>query len=135
MVDGEGATRTFEVRVKGVGHLSDADRIGRAVTDSPLVKCAIHGCDPNWGRLVMAAGKAGVELDPANFTVTIQGVTVFERGTPTVTGEAPLAALSEKMRADRVRITLDAHRGDTEAVWLGCDLSRQYVAINADYTT
>ncbi|MFN3167439.1 MAG: bifunctional glutamate N-acetyltransferase/amino-acid acetyltransferase ArgJ [Phycisphaeraceae bacterium] len=135
VVDGEGATRTFEVRIKGVGSLFDADKIGRAVTDSPLVKCAIHGCDPNWGRLVMAAGKAGVELDPANFTVKIQGVTVFEAGSPTVTDPAPLAELAQKMKADRVVIELDAHRGDAEAVWLGCDLSRQYVAINADYTT
>ena len=135
VVDGEGATRTFEVHVKGVADLADADRIGRAVTDSPLVKCAIHGCDPNWGRLVMAAGKAGVELDPAKFTVTIQGVTVFEAGSPTVTEPGPLAELAAKMKQDRVRITLDAHAGEAEAVWLGCDLSRQYVAINADYTT
>lgn len=135
VVDGEGATRTFEVHVKGVGHLSDADKIGRAVTDSPLVKTAIHGCDPNWGRLVMAAGKAGVTLDPANFTVKIQGVTVFERNTPTVTEAGPLAELSEKMKADRVVIELDAHRGEAHATWLGCDLTRQYIAINADYTT
>ena len=83
----------------------------------------------------MAAGKAGVELDPGTFTVKIQGVTVFENNTPTVTEEAPLADLSEKMKVDRVVIELDAHRGDAEAVWLGCDLSRQYIAINADYTT
>ncbi|MFK7789024.1 MAG: bifunctional glutamate N-acetyltransferase/amino-acid acetyltransferase ArgJ [Phycisphaeraceae bacterium] len=135
VVDGEGATRTFEVHIKGVGSLFDADKIGRAVTDSPLVKTAIHGCDPNWGRLVMAAGKAGVELDPATFTVKIQGVTVFEHNTPTVTDEGPLADLSEKMKVDRVVIELDAHQGEAEAVWLGCDLSRQYIAINADYTT
>ena len=135
VVDGEGSTRTFEVRVKGLPSIGDADKIGRAVIDSPLVKTAIHGCDPNWGRLVMAAGKAGVELDPDRFTVTIQGVTVFEQGSPTITGGTPLADLSEKMQADRVVITLDAHRGEAEAVWLGCDLSRQYIAINADYTT
>ncbi len=135
MVDGEGATRTFEVHVKGVGSLLDADKIGRAVTDSPLVKTAIHGCDPNWGRLVMASGKAGVELNPATFTVKIQGTTVFENNTPTVTQAGPLAELSEKMQADRVVIELDAHQGDAQAVWLGCDLSRQYIAINADYTT
>lgn len=135
VVDGEGATRTFEVHVKGVGQLEDADKIGKAVTDSPLVKTAIHGCDPNWGRLVMAAGKAGVELDPAKFTVKIQGTTVFENNTPTVTDEAPLAELSKKMQTDRVVIELDAHQGKSSAVWLGCDLSRQYIAINADYTT
>lgn len=135
VIDGEGATRTFEVHVKGVRNLFDADKIGRAVTNSPLVKTAIHGCDPNWGRLVMAAGKAGVELDPARFTVKIQGTTVFENNTPTVTEEAPLAELSKKMKADRVVIELDAHQGKSSAVWLGCDLSRQYIAINADYTT
>ncbi|MEO0476596.1 MAG: bifunctional glutamate N-acetyltransferase/amino-acid acetyltransferase ArgJ, partial [Planctomycetota bacterium] len=135
MVDGEGATRTFLVQVKGMSSTEDADKIGKAVTNSPLVKTAIHGCDPNWGRLVMAAGKAGVELDPATFTVKIQGVTVFENNTPTVTEEGPLAELSEKMQVDRVVIELDAHRGHEGCVWLGCDLSRQYIAINADYTT
>eukprot|EP00752_Nemacystus_decipiens_P015015 g13371.t1 len=135
VVDGEGATRTFEVIVKGMASVEDADKIGRAVTDSPLVKTAIHGCDPNWGRLVMAAGKAGVTLDPARFTVKIQGVTVFENNTPTVTEAGPLAELSEKMKTDRVVIELDAHQGRCEATWLGCDLSRQYIAINADYTT
>ncbi|MEM9109758.1 MAG: bifunctional glutamate N-acetyltransferase/amino-acid acetyltransferase ArgJ [Planctomycetota bacterium] len=135
VVDGEGATRTFEVHIKGMASIEDADRVGRAVTNSPLVKTAIHGCDPNWGRLVMAAGKAGVELDPARFTVKIQGVTVFENNTPTVTEEDPLAELSESMKADRVVIELDARRGDAGCTWLGCDLSRQYIAINADYTT
>ena len=135
VVDGEGATRTFEVHVKGVGSLLDADKIGKAVTDSPLVKTAIHGCDPNWGRLVMAAGKAGVELDPNKFTVKIQGVTVFENNAPTVTEPKALAGLAEKMKTDRVVIELDAQQGNAQAVWLGCDLSRQYIAINADYTT
>lgn len=135
VTDGEGATRTFEVHVKGIGNLADADKIGKAVTDSPLVKTAIHGCDPNWGRLVMAAGKAGVSLAPGKFTVKIQGVTVFENNTPTVTEEGPLADLSEKMKVDRVRIELNAHQGQAQAIWLGCDLSRQYIAINADYTT
>lgn len=135
VVDGEGATRTFEVHVRGVESLVDADKIGRAVTDSPLVKTAIHGCDPNWGRLVMAAGKAGVTLNPATFTVKIQGEVVFENNTPTFTDPKPLAGLAAKMKADRVIIELDAHLGDAQAVWLGCDLSRQYIAINADYTT
>ncbi|MBX2850567.1 MAG: bifunctional glutamate N-acetyltransferase/amino-acid acetyltransferase ArgJ [Phycisphaeraceae bacterium] len=135
VVDGEGATRTFLVEVNGTRSVQDADKIGKAVTDSPLVKTAIHGCDPNWGRLVMAAGKAGVELDPARFTVQIQGVTVFENNTPAVTEEGRLAELSEKMRTDRVHIHLNAHLGTGCSKWLGCDLSRQYIAINADYTT
>lgn len=135
VVDGEGATRTFEVHVTGMPSQAEADMIGRAVTDSPLVKTAIHGCDPNWGRLVMAAGKAGVALDPGIFRVSIQGVTVFENGSPTVTEPGPLAELSEKMKADRVVIDLDAGIGPCGVTWLGCDLSRQYIAINADYTT
>lgn len=135
VVDGEGATRTFEVHVSGMRSVQDADAVGRAVTNSPLVKTAIHGCDPNWGRLVMAAGKAGVALEPETFTVKIQGVTVFEHNTPTVTDAQPLASLSKQMQADRVIIELDAGLGQASAVWLGCDLSRQYIAINADYTT
>ena len=135
VVDGEGATKTFEVHVKGMPSVEDADKIGQSVINSPLVKTAIHGCDPNWGRLVMAAGKAGVELDPGVFTVKIQGETVFENNTPTVTEQAPLAELCMQMKTDRVVIELDAHRGQEGCVWLGCDLSRQYIAINADYTT
>ena len=135
VVDGEGATRIFELHVTGMRSLEDADAVGQAVTNSPLVKTAIHGCDPNWGRLVMAAGKAGVPLDPATFTVKIQGVTVFENNTPTVTEAEPLEALSQQMHTDRIVIELDAGLGASSAVWLGCDLSRQYIAINADYTT
>lgn len=135
VVDGEGATRTFVVEVTGTRTEAEADMIGQAVTNSPLVKTAIHGCDPNWGRLVMAAGKAGVELNPDTFTVSIQGVTVFENNTPTVTEEGPLAELSAKMKADRIEIKIDAQLGPASAKWLGCDLSRQYIAINADYTT
>ncbi|MEM1212587.1 MAG: bifunctional glutamate N-acetyltransferase/amino-acid acetyltransferase ArgJ [Planctomycetota bacterium] len=133
--DGEGATRTFEVHVKGAASVEDADRIGRAVTDSPLVKCAIHGLDPNWGRLVMAAGKSGATLDPNRFVVTIEGTTVFANGLPAVTDPEALDQLATQMDTDRVHITLDAQLGDAEAIWLGCDLSRQYIAINADYTT
>ncbi|MEM1446789.1 MAG: bifunctional glutamate N-acetyltransferase/amino-acid acetyltransferase ArgJ [Planctomycetota bacterium] len=133
--DGEGATRTFAVHVRGAASVEDADRIGRAVVDSPLVKCAIHGKDPNWGRLVMAAGKSGAQIDPDRFTAKIQGVTVFADRQPTVTEPDALAALSATMDADRITIELDAHQGEAEATWLGCDLSRQYVAINADYTT
>ena len=81
------------------------------------------------------AGKAGVPLNPATFTVKIQGVTVFENNTPTVTKAEPLEALSQQMQTDRIVIELDAGLGASSAVWLGCDLSRQYIAINADYTT
>ena len=139
VIDGEGATRIFEVKVKNTLTPEDADRIAKSVVDSPLVKTAIHGCDPNWGRLVMAAGKAGVELNPATFTVKIQGETVFENNTPTVTDPEPLAALSKKMKADRVVIELDAGLSkipdNCATTWLGCDLTREYITINADYTT
>ena len=133
--DGEGATRTFEVLVRNAASVEDADRIGRAVTNSPLVKCAIHGCDPNWGRLVMAAGKSGAAIDPDRFTAIIEGVTVFADRQPTVTSPQALATLEAKMRTDRVHITLDIHAGSSHATWLGCDLSREYIRINADYTT
>ena len=134
--DGEGATRTFAVGVRNAASVDDADRIGRAVVDSPLVKCAIHGCDPNWGRLVMAAGKSGARIDPDRFTVEIEGTCVFRDGSPADNSEAALAALAERMSGDRVHVTLDLHHRDgADADWLGCDLSRQYIAINADYTT
>jgi len=80
--DGEGATKVVTIDVRGAKSQRDADRIARAIANSPLVKCAMHGNDPNWGRIVSAAGMCGAAFDPDRAVLTLQGTMVFKRGTP-----------------------------------------------------
>lgn len=132
--DGEGASRIFRVLVKGARSEGDAERIARAVVDSPLVKCAVHGKDPNWGRIVTAAGNAGAPFDPMRTSLTIGGVEVYRQGVPTSVDRAD-PRLRQAMGADRVEMVLTVGDGPGSAWMLGCDLSAEYVRINADYTT
>ena len=133
--DGEGATRVFRVVVQGAADEADADRVGRAVSDSPLVKCAVHGKDPNWGRLVMAVGKSGARLDPEQLRVSIGDVAVFENTMPIDMTDAVERQLETIMGGDEVTFTIDLGLGDAGCTWYGCDLSRDYIGINADYRT
>ena len=130
---GEGATRVFRVRVRGARSVADADRIGRAIVNSPLVKTAVHGGDPNWGRIVTAAGYSGAAIGPERLGLSIGGVTVFRAGRPVVV--AASRRLTAIMRQKEITFTLDIGMGTASVEWLGCDLSRDYVTINADYTT
>lgn len=138
--DGEGATRVFRVEVKGARSNDEAVKIARAVVDSPLVKCAIHGKDPNWGRIVTAAGNAGVKFDPAESSLTLSAasgggsVEVYRHGLPTGVSKTD-AKLLAAMNADPVLATLTVGHGPGHGFMLGCDLSAKYVSINADYTT
>lgn len=133
--DGEGATRVFRVVVRGARHVADADRVGRTIVGSPLVKTAVHGGDPNWGRLIMAVGRSGAACSFETLILTIGGVAVYRRGAPVALDDARLKQLQAAMRADEVRFTVDLGQGKAAATWLGCDLSKEYVSINADYTT
>jgi glutamate N-acetyltransferase / amino-acid N-acetyltransferase len=136
--DGEGATKVYRVRVVGAASIADADRIGRTIVDSPLVKTAVHGGDPNWGRITTAAGYSGAKIKPQAMTLHIgapKGICVFRKGQPTPAGMNPPAALKKLMAAREVTFVVDIGLGSAAAEWLGCDLSRQYIAINADYTT
>ncbi len=132
--DGEGATRLFRVEVRGAPSNAAASAMARAVVDSPLVKCAIHGRDPNWGRIVTAAGNAGVRFDPLESSLSIGGVQVYLAGVPTGVGKAD-PALMGAMCADPVTCELTVGDGAGHAWMLGCDLSAEYVRINAEYTT
>jgi len=132
--DGEGATRTFRVEVRGAKSVADAERVARAVVDSPLVKCAVHGQDPNWGRIVTAAGNAGVAFMPATCSLTIGGIRVFHEGRPTDVARTD-PTLRAAMAAPLVQMELIIGHGDASAWMIGCDLSKNYVTINADYTT
>lgn len=129
--DGEGATKLLTVRVTGAATEHEALVAARTCALSPLLKSAVHGNDPNWGRVIMAVGRSGAQVDVEAMRVMVQGVPVF--------GGKPLpyedAQVSQAMRAEEV--IFDVHLGMGEAsgeAW-GCDLSAEYVSINADYTT
>lgn len=133
--DGEGVTRIMRVRVSGAASAKDADRVGRSVVDSPLVKTALHGADPNWGRIAMAAGKSDAKLHKDKLSIRIAGMDIYRQGQPTKLGLNPPAKLAKAMAAKEVIIEVDLGLGHAAAEWLGCDLSREYIHINADYTT
>ena len=130
--DGEGATKVFTVIVRGAGSEAAAKAMARAIADSPLVKCAMHGNDPNWGRIVSAAGMAGVPFDPDRCVLTLAGTVVFRHGRP-ATFDA--GKLSEALHAKEVRADLNCRMGSGSATVWTCDLSKDYVTINADYHT
>ncbi len=133
--DGEGATRVFRVTVKNAKSERDADRVGRAITDSPLVKCAVHGSDPNWGRLAMAVGKSGASLDPLKLRMFIGKTAVYKNAMPIAFTSEVEKTLQHEMSKPEVAFTIDLGVGTAGCEWLGCDLSRAYVGINADYST
>jgi glutamate N-acetyltransferase / amino-acid N-acetyltransferase len=130
--DGEGATTVVRLDVVNARDDEQAEIVARAVCNSPLVKCAIHGRDPNWGRILCAAGYSGAGVVPQSVDLRIQDVPVLLRGTP-LAFDAP--ALSRSMNGQEVTIRLDLGAGESSTTFWTCDFSKEYVAINADYTT
>ena len=131
--DGEGATHRITIDVRGAKDRDEARVLARAVADSPLVKTAIHGADPNWGRIVSAAGYSGVEFDERELSLTLNGVPLYRDGVP-----LPFDAgqVSADLRAQReTHIELQFARGDGAIRFWTCDLTAEYVRLNADYTT
>jgi glutamate N-acetyltransferase/amino-acid N-acetyltransferase len=131
--DGEGATKLIEVCVDGAASPQQAKRVAKAVVNSPLVKTAVHGADPNWGRVAMAVGKATTadEVDQSAVVIRFGAQEVY----PAQVDEAGLAEMSAYMRGADVRIHVSLAAGAASATVWGCDLSDGYVRINADYTT
>ena len=129
---GEGATKLVAVTVTGGASTAEARRAAKAIANSPLVKTAIHGGDPNWGRLIAVAGRAGVAFDLARAAVTIGSIVLFKDGRPHDEA-APQAADYLKGKDLTVGVDLGAGRASS-TVWT-CDLSAEYVRINADYRT
>jgi glutamate N-acetyltransferase/amino-acid N-acetyltransferase len=131
--DGEGATKVLQVDVRGARDGGQARRVAKAVVNSPLVKCAVHGADPNWGRVVMAIGKCWQDPDitPDGVRVSFGGSQVYPGGL----SEDGLAELAAKMSLPTVEIDVWLGTGEAGATVWGCDLSREYVHINSDYTT
>jgi len=132
MADGEGATKVFEVRVRGAASDEDARLAARTITTSNLVKTAIHGADPNWGRILAAAGRSGARVDARRASVRIGDVDVFTSGAP---AEWDAVAVRKIFEAAEIVIAVDLGLGTGTARAWGCDLSTEYVRINAEYTT
>jgi len=132
VADGEGATKVFHVMVTGGKSATQVHKLARAVADNPLVKTAIHGEDPNWGRIISAAGAAGVDFDPLSAACSIGTVTVFKNGEPLNFDQAQL---NDAIKESDIWITLDLNEGDAADVVHSCDLSKQYIDINAFYHT
>jgi glutamate N-acetyltransferase/amino-acid N-acetyltransferase len=130
--DGEGATKLVTIEVRGARTPADADRVAREIANSPLVKTAFFGCDPNFGRIAMAAGKAGVRLDLERFEVSLGGIKIARRGALDVNA---LPAAASKMKEREFSLMLDLKQGNAQARVMTCDLSFDYVKINAEYTT
>ncbi len=130
--DGEGAKHLIEVRVSGAASAQDARLVAKTVASSSLVKTAVAGCDPNWGRILVAAGRSGAEVDEGRTTLSLQGELLFERGKVLPFDEA---AVRSRLEAPEVMIGVDLGIGEASAKAWGCDLTTDYVHINADYTT
>jgi glutamate N-acetyltransferase / amino-acid N-acetyltransferase len=132
LAGGEGVTKVFEVRVSGAASAEDARRAARTITTSNLVKTAIHGADPNWGRILAAAGRSGAKVDQTKASVNIADVAVFAHGSPCAFDGGAIRRLFEQ---EEITIDVDLGVGAEAARAWGTDLSAEYVRINAEYTT
>jgi glutamate N-acetyltransferase/amino-acid N-acetyltransferase len=131
--DGEGATTLIEVRVDGARDDMQAKRVGKSIVNSPLVKTAVHGADPNWGRVAMAIGKCAddTDIDPDRVVIRFGDREVY----PHLLDDDALAGLSDYLAGDEVLIHVRLGIGAGSFTVYGCDLTDGYVRINADYTT
>jgi len=130
--DGEGATRLIEVTVNGAPSVAEARLAARTVVSSPLVKTAVHGSDPNWGRILAAVGRSGMEVVESKIDLYIGQVCLLRAGKPLPFNEQHLAQI---LSGSEVQISLDLNLGKETATAWGCDLSEEYVTINSQYTT
>ena len=130
--DGEGATKLVTVQVQGATNEREAVRAARAVADSVLFRCAVHGADPNWGRVLAALGTSGISFDPNVVDVSLGGQKLCEKGAP---GRGDPGAARTAMSQREVLVAIDLNRGVSRASVLTNDLSPEYVRINAEYTT
>ena len=131
--DGEGATHTMRIEVTGAGSREDARRIARTIADSPLVKTAVHGADPNWGRIVSAAGYSGVPFDPNRTTLRVNGTLLFDAGAPVPFDAAAVSASIRDHRETLIQLAVGSGPGDIR--FYSSDLTADYVRLNADYHT
>lgn len=134
VADGEGAEHLVRIEVRGARSDSDAVQIARTIAGSQLVKTALYGCDPNWGRILAAAGRSGARFNPDHVSVKIGDVPIFNRGTPVMTSRTEAKAAATMKRSEYV-ISVAVGRGAGLGHYWTCDLGHGYVQINADYRT
>ena len=128
--DGEGATKFVEIVVQGARSEEEAMQAARSVANSNLVKTALHGADANWGRILAAVGYSGIEFNPANVSICFNGLPVFKPNYEIVLDEVKAkAALSQ----ENITVLIDLNQGSAEAHFWTCDLTKEYVNINASY--
>jgi len=130
--DGEGATRLIEVTVDGAVSLAEARLAARAVVSSSLVKAAIHGADPNWGRVMAAVGRSGVEVEESKLDLYIGEIPVVKAGSPLPFTKR---GIIQRLKGKEVSLSLNLNLGSGKATVWGCDLSEEYVTINSRYMT
>jgi glutamate N-acetyltransferase/amino-acid N-acetyltransferase len=131
--DGEGASHVIELAIEGASSADDAKRIARSIANSPLVKTAFAGCDPNWGRILAAAGYSGAPIDPGRASIWIGRLPVCRDGRAAQDFDKNKVHQAMLQRTVNVRVDLGMGRGSCE--FLTCDLTAEYVRINADYST
>ncbi len=132
VMDGEGATKFIEIKVSGASSVEDAERVGFAIANSPLVKTAFFGNDPNWGRIICAAGYSGIPVDESLITITINGELLFDTGRALPIDEKKMR---KKLSPREVTVEVGLGMGHAEAVIYTTDMSHDYININAEYTT
>jgi glutamate N-acetyltransferase/amino-acid N-acetyltransferase len=132
VVDGEGATKFVEIQVRGARSEDEAAQAARAIANSNLVKTAIHGEDANWGRILAAVGYSGIDFDPALSEISFDDVPILRKNYAIDFSEEDAKRVLQKKE---IRITIDLHQGNASAFFWTCDLSKEYVAINANYRT
>lgn len=130
--DGEGASHLIRVRVTGAATSAEALQMAQTIAASMLVRTSVAGGDPNWGRILAAAGRSGVDFDPERISVCVNGLALFQCGQPATTARL---LLEGAYAADEVVFELDLARGEASDEFLTCDLTEEYVRINADYTS
>jgi glutamate N-acetyltransferase/amino-acid N-acetyltransferase len=131
--DGEGATHLIAIEVARCATRDDARRIAKSVADSPLVKCAIHGADPNWGRIVSAAGYSCVQFDPGKVTLRLNGFELYRSGAPVAFNAGEVSASIRDQRDTLIQLALG--EGAETITFYTADLTAEYVRLNADYHT
>lgn len=131
--DGEGATHLIRIDIKGCSSAAAARQIAKSIADSALVKTAIAGADPNWGRIVSAAGYAGVPFDPAKVELSVNGTLLYRAGTPVSHDAAKVSASIKENRETTIEFSLQ--EGTAGARFWTTDLTAEYVRLNADYHT
>jgi glutamate N-acetyltransferase/amino-acid N-acetyltransferase len=130
--DGEGATKLIEVTVDGAASLAEARLAARTIVSSPLVKAAVHGADPNWGRILAALGRSGVEVEEAKTELYIGNIQLVKAGAPLPFNQR---GVIRRLEGKEVAIRLNLNLGSASATAWGCDLSEEYVRINSQYMT